>query len=213
MVFLRINKKQFFQRMKMLQTKIAALILLALVCNCGDTRPLNERDLDARTEEEKDQDEHKELSKLELLSSSQKNRVIQEKNPDGLYVIIRNYLVQRQDELNVQFHNSNQSRQATFVLEKNIPFGKGHSFFLDEDKKLKLGNLLDPRVLSSDFSSYVFWHCSTEGQEGHMPIDISKKPILILEITQANTSSYSCRVKQKTWDAYSDEDEKSMIVK
>ena len=76
--------------MKMFQIKIIALLLLAFFCSCGDTRPLNERGHDTRTQEEKDLDIHKESSQLKRLNSSQKIRVIQEKNPDGLYVIIRN---------------------------------------------------------------------------------------------------------------------------
>ena len=42
-------------------------------------------------------------------------------------------------------------------------------------------------------------------------IDIGDKEILILEITQSNTASYSCRITQKKWEEYSLEDEESLI--
>ena len=54
----------------------------------------------------------------------------------------------------------------------------------------------------------MFWHCN----EVLESLDISEKKVLILEITQSNNFSYSCRVTQKYSNEYdSNKDNDSFI--
>ena len=140
------------------------IILCLLLTSCGDTRPLKERGLNLSQEGNGGQNKLSKDQELSPLQKTKKEEITSTQEEGGLYLIVKNYLIQKQDELNIQLHQSKESRHPSFVLSENIKFGHSQAYYLNKKEKNKLGNYVHPRVLSRSSNSYVFWHCSYEGQ-------------------------------------------------
>ena len=185
------------------------VVLISIVTiTCGSDKPLKERDIGhSKNSDYSKHVELKEISETEVLDK------VKNAEKNSLLLVVKNYLMQMQDDMNLQLHRHKDSINPSFVLNKDISFSKAKSYYLDAEKRRSIGNYIFPRVLSTSSSSAMFWRCSFEGQEPTDIINTRGKNILILEVTQSNSASYSCRVQLKKWNEFEAKDLKSIIKK
>lgn len=127
---------------------------------------------------------------------------IQDQSQDGRYFTISNMLADSQSNLSIKFcsyhiDSEQEKNGLCYVSEKLVSFGKNKQFYLSSEKLHKLlsySNGDKIKLRFNDNSSYtsVHWGC---WDHPYLQIDLENKKLSYdVEVTQANTASYSCRI-------------------